>query len=323
MKKILTLFFMVILSQAYSQIDLENGLVAFYPFCGDASDHSNNNNDGIAEGVEFVADPAEISNNACLFNGTDTSYIYIPSSTSLENIEEQLSISLWFNTEILNIPENFKAPLLCKSEILAPNPPTRQISLFYDIAGVLYFNDEEIITYSFELNVWYNLVVTYSDSILTCYINGILEGDAESVGIQSNQSQLDIGRDSTYYEFYNGTMDDIRIYNRVLTMDEITFLSTDNHDCSTTSTEDLNPLENISITPNPFHDVLKIHLPNTFSEEIVIRIHDSKGKQIANNEYKFMEEIVLSTSDFNPGIYFISIITDEWERTEKIIKAKR
>lgn len=312
---------MVFISQAYAQIDLENGLVAYFPFCGDALDHSNYNNDGIEVGVEFVSDPTGVSNSACLFNGTVNSYINVPNSTSLENMEQQLSLSLWFKTDFFNIPENLRAPLLCKSETLAPNPPKRQISLFYDLNGDLYFNDVEIINYPFELNVWYNLIVTYSDSILTCYINGILEGNAESVEIKSNQSQLEIGRDAPSYEFYNGTLDDIRIYNRVLTMDEIAFLSTDNHDCGTASTESLKSMENITISPNPFLDELKILLPNTYDEEIVIRIHDFKGNQIINNEYKFMEEIVLSTSDLNAGIYFISIITDKWERSKNIFKS--
>ena len=49
---------------------LLNGLVAFYPFCGNANDESGNGNDGIVNGATLTTDRFGNADNAYFFPGS-------------------------------------------------------------------------------------------------------------------------------------------------------------------------------------------------------------------------------------------------------------
>src|ERR1017187_5394463 len=63
----------------YSQSFLTNGLVAYYPFNGNANDASGNGNNGTVYGATLTTDRFGISNSAYCFNGT-SHYIEVPST---------------------------------------------------------------------------------------------------------------------------------------------------------------------------------------------------------------------------------------------------
>ena len=56
---------------AYSQSFLTNGLVAYYPFNGNANDASGNGNNGIVNGATLASDRFGRANQAYSFNGTN------------------------------------------------------------------------------------------------------------------------------------------------------------------------------------------------------------------------------------------------------------
>jgi hypothetical protein len=70
---------------------------------------------------------------------------------------------------------------------------------------------------------WQHLAGTYNGSRLALYINGALRATSNSAGpIASNEYNVNIGRESVGNRFlYDGAIDDVRIYNRALTEDEI------------------------------------------------------------------------------------------------------
>ncbi|MEJ7822566.1 MAG: hypothetical protein WKF85_09610, partial [Chitinophagaceae bacterium] len=93
MKKYFFLYFLLISNASFSQINLSKGLVAYYPFNGDANDASGNGNHGIAYNVTPATDNFGKPNSAFSFNGTN-SYIRVPNSPSL-NPTSQISICAW------------------------------------------------------------------------------------------------------------------------------------------------------------------------------------------------------------------------------------
>jgi len=72
-------------------------------------------------------------------------------------------------------------------------------------------------------STWYHLVGTYNGSVISLYINGALDKSVDASGkfIQTNRTLL-IGRiyDSSSYNF-NGTIDEVVIYNRSLSAEEV------------------------------------------------------------------------------------------------------
>src|ERR1035437_3079640 len=92
------LFFYVVLtlsiSTLYSQVDFKKGLVAYYPFNGNANDESGNGNNGIVYNATLTQDRLGKENSAYLFNGY-SSYIYTPVDNGFTN---QISLCAWFKT---------------------------------------------------------------------------------------------------------------------------------------------------------------------------------------------------------------------------------
>src|SRR5688572_21855954 len=94
---IIFLFYVGIIPKlSFSQVNLSQGLVAYYPFTGSASDVSANANHGqTLNGVQLTTDRLGVPNSAYSFDGIND-YIKIPNSSSI-NASSAMSIALYFN----------------------------------------------------------------------------------------------------------------------------------------------------------------------------------------------------------------------------------
>ena len=82
--------------------DLNDGLVAYYPFNGDANDESGNLNNGIVNGATLTEDRFGNQNSAYNFDGT-SDYIRLPHQ-KINIFQPSFSISLWIK------PTSFPSP---------------------------------------------------------------------------------------------------------------------------------------------------------------------------------------------------------------------
>ena len=78
---------------SFSQINLNKGLTAYYPFNGNANDESGNGNNPSVSKVTYTTDRFGKANAACSFNGS-SNYIRIPNSASF-NFKNGFSMSAW------------------------------------------------------------------------------------------------------------------------------------------------------------------------------------------------------------------------------------
>lgn len=211
---------------------LQSGLVAHYPFNGNASDASGNGNNGtVMGGGTFTTDRFGNPNGA--FSSTTTSYVNIPDSASLD-LQSAFTLSAWFKmdavihaysaliskdyTTAYSIGINSGLSGVCP----APSGVVRRMRL--QVADLdIYFNSD------FSCNTWYHVAVTFDDNAnqAQLYVFGNLV-DTQTVitspGI--NAYSLGIGTDTRYFDKFVGVIDDVRIYNRVLTSSEIAQLYT-------------------------------------------------------------------------------------------------
>jgi hypothetical protein len=83
---------------------------------------------------------------------------------------------------------------------------------------------------SFQKGNWYHIAVTYEDRIFRLYRNGVLVNSQEGNLSTTSEEPIFIGRKSTDepYFFFHGKIDDLRIYNRALSADEVNELHTEN-----------------------------------------------------------------------------------------------
>lgn len=193
-----------------------NGLVGYWPFNGNANDESGNGNNGVVNGAVLTTDRYGKSNSAYSFDGLDDAII--ASSKNLPLGNNPRSISMWFNQNINPSPGT--SYLLLNYGVLMPNQACGLAiendgvnfvgwTNAYDLRAVISINNL----------VWYNLIATYDGNQSKLYLNGNL-----LVGSNQNkntiQSSLSIGNNG-FNQFTNGKLDDVGIWNRALTQQEI------------------------------------------------------------------------------------------------------
>src|ERR1039457_6299099 len=84
----------------FAQSVLTNGLIAYYPFSGNADDASGNGNDGTVFGATLTTNRFGIPNQAYYFNGS-TAYIKAPISSSV--FSNDFTASVWFDAYDITI----------------------------------------------------------------------------------------------------------------------------------------------------------------------------------------------------------------------------
>jgi hypothetical protein len=72
------------------------------------------------------------------------------------------------------------------------------------------------------LNTWSHLAATYDRVTLRLYVNGVQVASRALTGpIATSNNPLQIGGDSIYGQYFQGLIDEVRVYNRVLSQAEI------------------------------------------------------------------------------------------------------
>jgi hypothetical protein len=204
------------------------GLVAHYKFNGNTNDESGNNNNGLSSGgLTYTTDAFGNCNSACQFNGSD-SFINIPNSATLQSPNQEITISTWIKANDIN---NNGAYFLCKNSLGNLDPFQYRMGLNHT-AIFLGFKNSPTETIDLQVNTtissneWKFVASTYNGSIAKFYIDGVLVGTADYVGqIFQDDKSLDIGRDAHGpIEWFNGVLDNLRIYNQALNQQQITDL---------------------------------------------------------------------------------------------------
>lgn len=212
--------------QALAQVNLQQGLVAYYPFNGNANDESGNGNNGTVYGATLTTDRFGNQNSAFYFDGENNN-IEISDNVSLR--PQYISISAWA------YPESSQGMLLGKS--VYSNAASEQYALG---AGHFYFNIKRnsfcqpgfgwnwVGNSGYSLYNWYHAIGTYDGSIMKIFVNGILV--ATNTNVQGpidgcEGGNLRIGKWwANDPQNFKGKLDDIRIYNRALSQDEVNAL---------------------------------------------------------------------------------------------------
>ncbi len=207
--------------------DLNDGLVAHYPFNGNANDESGNGNDGTVYGATLTTDRDENPNSAYSFDGNGD-YILISDSPSF-TFSNEMTISAFIQ---LSGYGTGKYPRIIEKYDFETN--NREWAFEMDSGGHLYHfwskdggdvNATYFLTdWVASLNKWYHVAAVLSNGNLKLYVDGEQKLDKTSgiTSIHDGSSSVSIG--AAYYgntSYFNGKIDDIRIYNRALSDAEV------------------------------------------------------------------------------------------------------
>jgi hypothetical protein len=213
---ILTSLIFFVLTNLNGQIPIDN-LIGFWSFNSNANDLSINNNHGTVSGATLVSDRFGNINSAYHFDGND--YISIPHSTTL-NMQDSISFSVWLKPEILTGTRMIfgKSNYSTQTNYLLRVKPSGYIQWEYN-------GYTETDSVPLQLNTWHHIVVTASDptQIKKIYIDNQLVKEiiATSGAFGQVTNPFTIGYASYGSEYFIGAIDDIRMYNSVLSEIEI------------------------------------------------------------------------------------------------------
>jgi len=232
--------FSLMLNIAFAD-DITNGLIAWYPFDGNANDGSSFNNHAIPVGAKLVEDRFGNSNSAYFFDGSND-YIDLPhSNLNLYNVPSY-SHSLWINLKEIKAINGLISAHNGKGNYWHGLSCTVEGKLYLVMQN---YNENKwfywvTLSSCITANEWAHIVLTWKQGgniseDVNIYVNGIhnqLENKIfygtydksyipkyvpnDPVGSAFGRKNEDNPRHYLY-----GTLDDIRIYNREISFNEV------------------------------------------------------------------------------------------------------
>jgi len=213
---------------------ITNGLVAAYEFSGNANDVSGNGNDGVVNGATLTTDRFGNANSAYSFDGSQ-SIVSDVSSTNFETTNG-ITLSAWIHVDSTNDWNHVVSGLGATGSVYSTLRPGNVLELRPQIE-----NDNGItwlITGATTTSTdWLHVAVTWSGGSEVDATNFFLDSIAYPSVIESSQGTvsppfsiqqlfmgLRFGTQGVEGQPLSGRLDDVYVYNRVLSSAEIATL---------------------------------------------------------------------------------------------------
>lgn len=229
----IVIYFFISLWGGFTYANADTSLVAKFTFNNGNLNSKPGNIRAKLVGVSSVKDRFGNENSAFYFHGNYGSYINLGTDTLLKPIIG--SVSLWFKME--NVVMSGQGALF-NPIILTKSQPGDDFfegySINYDVnsgrVGIATtFSELNQVslrsTESVELGKWYHVVLTYDNRFLNLYINGEIDTKMKkgftSRFLRTDSVMLGNSANKKNDRFFNGIIDDVAIYNKVLSEDEV------------------------------------------------------------------------------------------------------
>ena len=196
-----------------------------------AGDKTINVNDGAVYGPTYTTDRNGQSNKAMDFNGTSDYISRYVDGSSIDIQDEDFTLSAWIKLDSLDAYQD----IIDNKYAINSNISGYSLHIFNDntLRFVIADGGSNIIPYkavvstdTLTTDTWYHVAGLRSGDGIYVYINGELAGSNGSGATADIDSpyNLYIGRSQTSDAYFDGSISDIRIYNRALTAEEVKML---------------------------------------------------------------------------------------------------
>ena len=213
----------IVLFFGIANAGINDGLVAYYPFNGNANDESGNGHNGIVNGATLTADRFGNANKAYSFDGTGT--IDLTGTSSLNFLTGGFSLVAWakFTAETAG---NGDKGIVVKHYCGVANG---YFLAEYENSFDFYVSPDPTLktTEKYNDGKWHFVVGVYDGTTKYLYVDGVLKLSKSSIYSNVNSENIRIGGavNSAYghcdASHFMGAIDDVRIYNRALSASEI------------------------------------------------------------------------------------------------------
>ena len=216
------------------------GLVGYWPIIGNANDMSGYSNDGIVMGAQLTDDRNGNPNSAYDFDGVDN-FIEIGDPTILQ-IQGELTLSAWVDYRAIDSFSGIIAKGIMFNGSAAQGAygigvDKNTSKVCFEIKTEL--SDRRVCKSSLaiSINTWYHIVATFTPGVgMKVYINGQIDGEEALNDTQINHYTTWSNNDIRFGDNQrsqinpsnpgelNGYIDEIIIFNRALSVQEIQIL---------------------------------------------------------------------------------------------------
>ena len=323
-----------------------SGMVAWWPLDETsgttATDLAGFNNSGTLVNNP-VPVPAKVL-GGLQFNGIND-YVTVPDQSELNFGTGNFSIDAWIKTSA-----NTNIRIIVDKQTL--NGYNYQGYSFYLNAGYLtvqladgvapnYFTNWSSSLFIADGN-WHHVAVTVSRSLangIVFYKDGVASQFGDPTvrpGSLTTTSPLTIGRQSYMDQFeFNGVLDEIELFNRVLTQQEIvSIVAADSAGkCKPNKPTDVKRAEEVPLGfklmqsyPNPFNPTTQIAYEIPTEEFVSLRIFNTLGQQVAllvsEQRPAGVYTVTFHANDLPSGMYFYRLIAGNFQQTRKMLLLK-
>lgn len=291
---------------------------------GNGNDASGFDNHGTVHGALPAGDNNGNPGLSLEFDGEDD-HVRIPVNASL-NFTEAMTINLWFR---VNEHPDREAFIISHGSwqnrwkvSIIPDHKVRwtvkRASATSDLDS-----DGTILA-----NHWYNLTVTYGEGQMKIYLDGELESSTNATGaLLTSDIDLTIGQMLPGDNGYNfvGRINDVRIYNRVLSDEEIADLSelvsVDDEGLALPDRYALHP-----VYPNPFNATARVAFDLPQAAEVSLRAYNIEGRLVATllhgTQQAGQHNVHWDASSLSSGVYFLRMETAGYNAVRKVVLVK-
>ena len=259
------------------------------------ADASGNGNTGTLHGATFATGR---NGNALAFDGTGD-YAEAPNSQSLDIGGAGLTITFWalINSTSTGVDYVMVGKPWYATAMIPPyyqygveysNGSNKTVDFFFgDPSGSLHGPFRMRST----PGVWTHVAYSYDGSLVRGYLDGVeMLSTPDMSSIEQRHNSLRLGVDGAYQQFFNGMLDDLRIYGRALTQSEVVSAmqtpvgSGESADVRIGAGEPPQDLTLAADAPNPFRLSTRISFTLPAEAEADLEVFDASGRLVRTIE---------------------------------------
>lgn len=307
-------------AQASAAATNEKCLLAKYSFENSLQDSSIYLNHGAAHGSIYYTDGI-LNSEALRLNGYNAFLQLPPKLVS----QDSITIAMWvywngggLNQKIFDFGNG-------ETERMYLTTSTSLVD--GELQFVIKHNSVEQVLSTNQLNFkeWIHVAITLNANEARMYVDGELvdESDVFTLSPADIDPKLNyIGRSQSSYEpLFNGSLDDLIMYNYALSKDDIgqIVISGQIADTNKTSVAAKNRVEpSLSVWPVPAKEILNVNYSFLPQDKTKLTVFDAKGRILINKEVHTVKT-TLDTSTLQKGIYLLRLTNGKSTLTKKFI----
>ncbi len=298
----------------------EPGMVAYYPFDGNANDATPYKNHGTIGGNPVFEVPVHPNGSGqnIKFDG-DQDSVLVPNAVQL--ISDYTTVSFWIRVDGTN-------PAVAEAYVIDFGHWSERwkISLPQHLKIVWTTNSNNVQFPNFISDMdsgdgnemvktfWWYVTMVHDGTSDIVYVNGQQTKIKPTLGkLNSTARPLCFGSNPIEGgQYFIGALDNVKIYNKALTAGEVEKL----YNTGTTGVDDQfgSDLRGmvLNVSPNPTTDVLAIQHAFTGDQPLQVRVFDVVGRQLDDQRFSKNElptgQILLNVKQYPTGTYFVNFV---------------